>query len=85
MFKLYLGFLHVCKDLVMIYIFCLSVLFAQSAKPESEWDQNTQKMILCNVDNTTKLEGEFKKMNTLGHYQVKVYTMFFLINNFFVK
>ncbi|XP_060579456.1 plexin-A2-like isoform X2 [Ruditapes philippinarum] len=46
------------------------VLFAQSAKPESEWDQNTQKMILCNVDNTTKLEGEFKKMNTLGHYQV---------------
>ncbi|XP_053378224.1 plexin-A2-like isoform X3 [Mercenaria mercenaria] len=46
------------------------VLFAQSPKSESEWDQNMQKMILSNVDNSTKLEGESKKLNSLAHYQV---------------
>lgn len=45
-----------------------TVLFAQS--PKSEWDQTTQRMILSNIDHTTKQEGEFRKLNTLAHYQV---------------
>lgn len=45
------------------------VLFAQN--PVSGWERNkTQKMTLADLDNTTKSEGDFKRYNTLAHYQV---------------
>ena len=45
----------------------ISVLYAHTELEQS----GMQKMILTDIDNTSKQEGDFKRLNTLAHYQVK--------------
>lgn len=46
------------------------VLFAQSSSPEWENTSKQQRLILSDLDATSKTEGEYKRFNTLAHYQV---------------
>ncbi|WAR26076.1 PLXA4-like protein [Mya arenaria] len=46
------------------------VLFSSNPNEDSFDRKHQEKMILADIDNTTKVEGEFRRLNTLFHYQV---------------
>ena len=50
----------------------VTVLFAQSPSPEWENSLKQQRLVLSDLDSTSKQEGEYKRFNTLAHYQVSI-------------
>ena len=40
--------------------------------PSSEWENSLkqQRLVLSDLDSTSKQDGEYKRFNTLAHYQV---------------
>lgn len=47
----------------------VSVLYANNGG-EFGGGRKTDHIVLSDIDHTTKVEGEFKRLNTLAHYKV---------------
>lgn len=55
------------------FVSMFTALFDQS----SEWHTGMKgQLILQDDDNTTKMDGEYKKVNTLAHYKVSNFLSF---------
>ena len=56
----------------LVLVFMVTVLFAH---PSPEWENSLkqQRLVLADLDSTSKQEGEYKRFNTLVHYQVCIY------------
>ena len=61
---------YVSDNRACLLVSLVTVLYAQSPSPEWENSLKQQRLILYDLDQTSKTEGEYKRFNTLAHYQV---------------